>query len=396
LSQDNRRPFAALIAAHLKTNDVLALTFEVPEGFVYQAGQFITLNWNADGVKGEWHPFTLTSAPEENVLSVNIRAPNSLDWCSALRRRLISGAPLAAKLKGASEKPEAGTVVTYQRAMEMKSGTVFSRPAAVGKELANIGKDIDIMDVSEVDLDSSFIDDDNVKFPADGVILQMQGPFGAPAQHVWDYETILVVGSGIGVTPFVAILRSIQLRAMQRNAMLGRNAKDSPFKKPTGQDAPKQEEPVARRGGAARGKNYDVSTASIPTKSREQLVEEIIPIPRHVRFVWIVRSVEEVTWFFDLLANAVEGPCRDIIDVQIHLTESVELKQINKLGCANRQFYGRPKWGMVFQELKNEHPNSHIGVFLCGSPAIGEALDENSRKYSEPPRMSFTFYKESF
>ena len=63
-------------------------------GFSYQAGQYILLGW-----RGEWHPFTLTSAPEESrplliraaelrallmtggrrrCISVHIRSPNSL------------------------------------------------------------------------------------------------------------------------------------------------------------------------------------------------------------------------------------------------------------------------------------------------------------------------------
>lgn len=393
LSVDNRTPFAALIAAHLKSNDVLALTFEVPEGFAYQAGQYITINW--DGARGEWHPFTLTSAPEENVLSVNIRAPNSLDWCSALRRRLISGAPMAGKLKNASEKPDAGTVVTYAKTMEMRSGTIFSRPIAVGRELSQLKGEIDIQDVADMDQDASFLDNDTVNFPLDGVVLQIQGPFGAPAQHVWEHDTVLVVGSGIGVTPFVAILRSIQLRAMQRNAMLGRGAKESPFAKSKNPSADEDDVAGTRRR-AARSKNYDVSTASIPTKSKEQLISEIIPIPRHVRFVWIVRSQEEVTWFYDLLASAVEGPCRDLIDIQIHRTGTVEISKAAKLGCANREFFGRPNWGITFTELKEQHPHANIGVFLCGSPAIGEELARNSMLHSSPPQMTFTFYKESF
>ena len=44
---------------HLKSvkllpRDVIGLTFELPQGFAYQAGQYILLGW-----KGEWHPFTL-------------------------------------------------------------------------------------------------------------------------------------------------------------------------------------------------------------------------------------------------------------------------------------------------------------------------------------------------
>jgi hypothetical protein len=64
-----------LLSARLLPKDVVHLTFEPPEGFTYQAGQYIQIFWN-----GEWHPFTLTSAPEENIISVHIRSAKNLDW----------------------------------------------------------------------------------------------------------------------------------------------------------------------------------------------------------------------------------------------------------------------------------------------------------------------------
>merc|ERR1719203_865467 len=58
------------------------------------------------------------------------------------------------------------------------------------------------------------------KLPNDAVALSIAGPFGAPAQKVWDFNTLMVVGAGIGVTPFASILRSMQLRVKQREAVL--------------------------------------------------------------------------------------------------------------------------------------------------------------------------------
>ena len=55
--------------------------------------------------------------------------------------------------------------------------------------------------------------------PTDGIVLQLQGPYGAPAQNVWYYDTVMLIGAGIGVTPFAAILRSIQLRIKHRLAL---------------------------------------------------------------------------------------------------------------------------------------------------------------------------------
>merc|ERR1712110_283304 len=83
--------YVKLKKVKLLPRDVIGLTFQAPRGFVYQAGQYVLLGW-----RGEFHPFTLTSAPEERFLSVHIRASDSLDWCSALRRRLVDEAPAAA------------------------------------------------------------------------------------------------------------------------------------------------------------------------------------------------------------------------------------------------------------------------------------------------------------
>ena len=36
------------------------------------------------------------------------------------------------------------------------------------------------------------------------------GPFYSPTEDVFDYELSIIVGSGIGVTPFAAVLESIK------------------------------------------------------------------------------------------------------------------------------------------------------------------------------------------
>ncbi len=39
--------------------------------------------------------------------------------------------------------------------------------------------------------------------------ISVDGPYGASSQEVFDYETVVLVGGGIGVTPFASILKSI-------------------------------------------------------------------------------------------------------------------------------------------------------------------------------------------
>jgi len=89
LMQKERRNLHVLLkSAELLKGKVMKLTFAPPPGFVYQAGMYTLLNCSVVNHE-EWHPFTLTSAPEEGHLSVHIRCPDELDWCSALRRKLV-------------------------------------------------------------------------------------------------------------------------------------------------------------------------------------------------------------------------------------------------------------------------------------------------------------------
>lgn len=46
--------------------------------------------------------------------------------------------------------------------------------------------------------------------------LKLDGPFGAPVQSFKDYEVIMLVGAGIGVTPFASILSDVLQRMTSR------------------------------------------------------------------------------------------------------------------------------------------------------------------------------------
>ena len=53
----------------------------------------------------------------------------------------------------------------------------------------------------------------NINF---GVYLIMQvfidGPYGTPSTHIFQAEHAVLIGAGIGVTPFASILQSIMMR----------------------------------------------------------------------------------------------------------------------------------------------------------------------------------------
>lgn len=67
---------------HTLSADVTHLEFKRPRGFVYRSGQWVRIACLMLGTD-EYHPFTLTSAPHEETLSLHIRAVGP--WTSQLR-----------------------------------------------------------------------------------------------------------------------------------------------------------------------------------------------------------------------------------------------------------------------------------------------------------------------
>lgn len=48
----------------------------------------------------------------------------------------------------------------------------------------------------------------------------VDGPFGTASEDVFDYEVAMLVGAGIGVTPFASILKSIWYKFKDSNPEL--------------------------------------------------------------------------------------------------------------------------------------------------------------------------------
>lgn len=391
LLSTHQEMYLSLKHVKLLPRDVINLTFDIPQGFVYQAGQYIMLGW-----KGEFHPFTLTSAPEENCISVHIRAPNNLDWCSALRKRLTEQAVAEATGERPPEKPpKAPKIFDYVKKTLPNSHIVFNvpqesyLPGGRGQLDASVPsekvpplpgqvsppalphgaseskprlKEGFAKDPASQSGQSLMSDAAMTMLPPEAVVLQVTGPFGAPAQKVWGFETLMVVGAGIGVTPFASILRSVQLRAKQRESLLKRKGSDD--------------------------------------TSLEKMVDVLIQVPKKIYFYWICRGQEEFDWFCDLLSAAAEGPAAGIVEITLFLTGEVELSQVKKLPCASGQFFGRPNWARIFKQNREKHAGQHIGVFLCGSPVIGKELSKQSHLNSDlvgtPGATRFSFFKEHF
>ncbi|KAL0763165.1 hypothetical protein Bca101_079316 [Brassica carinata] len=137
-----------VVNAAVYPGNVLTLKMSRPKHFKYKSGQYIFVNCPKVS-PFEWHPFSITSAPQDDYLSVHIKVNG--DWTKAI--------------KG-----------------------VFSEV---------ISKPVPVKDTSH--------GAHNPDYPK----IMIDGPYGAPAQDYKKYEVVLLVGLGIGATPMISIIKDI-------------------------------------------------------------------------------------------------------------------------------------------------------------------------------------------
>ncbi|KAJ1265610.1 hypothetical protein BS78_08G089600 [Paspalum vaginatum] len=136
--------------------NVIAIHMSKPHGFSYKSGQYIYVNCG-EVSPFEWHPFTITSAPGDDYLSMHIRCRG--DWTTSFR-------------------------------------ALFSqvcRPPAVGQS-----------GLLRADLTGA-TGGAGGKLPK----LLIDGPYGAPAQDYRKYDVLLLIGLGIGATPLISIVKDV-------------------------------------------------------------------------------------------------------------------------------------------------------------------------------------------
>ncbi|KAF9257679.1 NADPH oxidase isoform 2 [Marasmius fiardii PR-910] len=278
-----------------------------------RAGQYIFLNCPEISYF-QWHPFTLTSVPEEDYISVHIRVVG--DFTTALAKAV--GCDFGSKNKDAES-----TKTTTEGSKVL--GTDSNPPI-------------------------------NCTLPR----VMVDGPFGSASEDFLNYEVVLLVGAGIGVTPFASILKSIWYRL----------------------------------------NNFNHSGK--PTRLSK------------VYFTWVIREFGAAEWFHSLLHAIEERDTEGRIEINIYLTAKIKDDDMNKIIILLFRYgdvgaekdsvtnlrapthYGRPNWDRVFTSISNKHPDSDCGVFFCGPKGLSTTLHTMSNKYSRPQGTRFFFGKENF
>lgn len=252
------------------------------ESMQYKPGQYLFLN--IPSVSGlQWHPFTISSTPEEGFISVHIRVVG--DWTK-------------------------------------KAADILGMFKEGGKNAP---------------------------------VLCVDGPYGAPAEDLYNYKVAVLVGAGIGVTPAAALLKSYWFRCYRKAPM-------------------------------SLSKLY---------------------------FFWVNRDVQAFAWFQSLLSSLEETVPQSKLEIHTYLTAKQNIDDIQNIVLNDSEVYdpvtelqtkthfGRPNWKSIFKSVKlnqKAKPSSdqlEIGVFYCGPSPLAKVLNKECEIASNSDIL-FTLRKEHF
>ncbi|KAI9666767.1 MAG: hypothetical protein M1831_001543 [Alyxoria varia] len=189
------------------------------------------------------------------------------------------------------------------------------------------------------------------------IAIGVDGPYGAPAQRFYEYDRALVIGAGIGVTPFSAILTDLERQLSEnkqsawRNPSLARGDSKSSTKSAKSMMKPSLARgdsnsslssakshftPSLARGDSKSSTTSTKSSKSSPTPSDDNAsmhsfdsttTSSTLPLhsakavallglrpSKRVDFHWMVRERNQISWFSDLLnrVSSITAPSTHI------------------------------------------------------------------------------------
>uniref|UniRef100_A0A672ZL10 NADPH oxidase, EF-hand calcium binding domain 5 n=1 Tax=Sphaeramia orbicularis TaxID=375764 RepID=A0A672ZL10_9TELE len=312
-----------IVEVNLLPSKVTHLVIKRPQFFHFKPGDYIYINIPVIA-KYEWHPFTISSAPEQSdSLWLHIRSMGQ--WTNRLYEYF--------------RQPESQTVSPKRLTTSLRNRRQVSAKFGENHRFCNI---------------KCYID----------------GPYGTPTRQIFASEHAVLIGAGIGITPFASILQSIIYRRRKQNCP-----------------------------------NCNYSWCENIKDSEMKL--------RKVDFIWINRDQKSFEWFVSLLTKlemdqADEEPEGRFLEMHMYMTSALSKNDMKAIGLQmaldllakkekrdsitglrTRTQPGRPEWGKVFQKV-SEEKKGKVHVFYCGAPALAKVIKAQCEHFG------FNFYKENF
>jgi len=217
------------------------------------------------------------------------------------------------------------------------------------------------------------VEDADIRQVNQALHVYIRGPFGAPTSRVFQAQHAVLIGTGIGVTPFASLLQSIM-----------------------------------HRYWAARN-----TCPKCSYRWTNDLSSQVMNL-RKVDFFWINREQRSFEWFVSLLSQleieqAEQGGAMErFLDMHMYITSALQktdmkavglqlalelLHQKSKrdliTGLKTRTIAGRPNWDKVFRDISNNR-KGRVTVFFCGPPQLSKILKQKCRDFG------FDYRKENF
>ncbi len=172
--------------------------------------------------------------------------------------------------------------------------------------------------------------------------ISIDGPYGTCAEDVFKYSKIVLIGAGIGITPYSSILRHIWY--------ISKNSNEIKLKK--------------------------------------------------IYFFWVCPSIDTFEWFGILLQELeIEMKKKhkeDLLEYKLYLTRGWSLKEAKQIavnhsdqfdlftGLKQKTNYGRPNFEQFFNRLADNNTETikeEIGVFFCGPKSLSKDIHSLCNKY---------------
>ena len=315
--------------------DVLSLEFD-KNGLLsnYKEGQYLYLQ--APSVsKLQWHPFTISSAPQEKSVTVHIRVQGEGSWTRRLTDYM-------------SSMGERGK--SYIQLDRMGVGGVVH-----GKVLGPDGRQL----------------------------IRIDGPHSAPTQHIGEYSNVMVVGAGIGATPLSSCLSSVVFHK---------------WKYTVGQCYPSHAHFywvcahrdidafrwLIRRIKECQDEVHHLRQTTTTMRDKSFSVHIFLTsVPKSPPEV---RDVDTGVGYWGVPAVDRHMNVQGVAWTEMELYREMKCPRKGNYSKWNdvHLYMGRPDWRARFDDLHNTGViTSDIGVLYCGNPMIANDLRKNCHHFNQ-------------
>eukprot|EP00092_Neocalanus_flemingeri_P001546 GFUD01001648.1.p1 GENE.GFUD01001648.1~~GFUD01001648.1.p1 ORF type:complete len:1115 (+),score=222.73 GFUD01001648.1:61-3405(+) len=203
--------------------------------------------------------------------------------------------------------------------------------------------------------------------------IYIDGPFGSPSSNIYRAEHAVLIGTGIGITPFASILQSIMHRYW----------------------------------------DIKMSCPNCNYRWTKDMQDSMFNLKK-VDFFWINRDQKSFEWFVDLLSQLeIEqqehgGAMGRFLDMHMYVTSALQKTDMKAValqlaldilrekeerdmvtGLKARTNAGRPNWNKVFTKIREEK-KGQVTIFFCGNPVLARTLRYKCEAFG------FKFRKEHF